>query len=80
VHVTIPGKDNERMMMELDERGIQCATGSACSASSDEPSHVLKAMGLSEADAQSSLRFTTGAQTTEQQISRAVDELADICL
>jgi cysteine desulfurase len=80
VHITISGKDNERLMMELDERGIQCATGSACSASSDEPSHVLRAMGISDADAQSSLRFTMGAQTTEEQISQAVDTLAQICL
>jgi cysteine desulfurase len=41
LHVTFPGVDNERLMMELDERGIQCAVGSACSASSAKPSHVL---------------------------------------
>lgn len=80
VHITIPGKDNERLMMELDERGIQCATGSACSASNDEPSHVLKAMGLSEADAQSSLRFTMGAHTDASEITKTVDSLRQICL
>jgi cysteine desulfurase len=78
LHVTFPGKDNERLMMELDERGIQCATGSACSASSDEPSHVLKAMGISDADAQSSLRFTMGRQTTESDISKVVSALKDL--
>jgi cysteine desulfurase len=80
VHVTFPGKDNERLMMELDERGIQCATGSACSASSDEPSHVLKAMGISDADAQSSLRFTMGLHTADNDVASAVKVLADICL
>ncbi|MDB5186084.1 MAG: cysteine desulfurase [Candidatus Saccharibacteria bacterium] len=75
IHVTFPGVDNERLMMSLDERGILCATGSACSASSDEPSHVLTAIGLSDADAQSSLRFSLGRGTTEADIHRVIDEL-----
>lgn len=75
VHITIPGTDNERLMMELDEKGIMCAVGSACSASSDEPSHVLKAMGLSDEDAQSSLRFTMGKSTTLDDIDYVVKTL-----
>lgn len=63
IHITVPGADNERLMMELDEQGIMVATGSACSASSDEPSHVLKAIGLSDDQARSSLRITFGRQT-----------------
>jgi cysteine desulfurase len=78
VHLTLPGQDNERLMMELDERGIQCAVGSACSASNEEPSHVLKAMGLSDAEAQASLRFTMGIQTTEADIRQVVDSLAKL--
>jgi cysteine desulfurase len=78
VHITIPGQDNERLMMELDERGILCAVGSACSASNEEPSHVLKAMGLSDAEAQSSLRFTMGIETTEADVLRVVDTLAEL--
>jgi cysteine desulfurase len=78
IHVTIPGTDNERVMMELDERGIECAVGSACSASSDEPSHVLKAIGLSDQDAHSSLRFTMGHATTRSDIATTVDALRDI--
>jgi cysteine desulfurase len=65
LHITVPGADNERLMMELDERGIMVATGSACSASSDEPSHVLRAIGLSDEQAQSSLRITLGRQTLQ---------------
>lgn len=80
VHITIPGIDNERVMMELDERGIMSATGSACSASNDEPSHVLSAIGLSEDDARSSLRFTLGAQTTQSDIESTIAALKDICL
>lgn len=78
INITIPGRDNERLMMELDEVGIQCAVGSACSASSDEPSHVLKAIGLSETEAQSSLRFSLGKTTTEQQIRQVVSSLRTI--
>jgi cysteine desulfurase len=78
IHVTIPGQDNERMLMALDEVGIMAAAGSACSASDEEPSHVLRAMGISDADAQASLRFTLGRATTEQDIRLTVDELARI--
>lgn len=78
VHITIPGKDNERLMMQLDELGVQCAVGSACSASNDEPSHVLKAIGLSDESAQSSLRFSMGNATTKKDISTTVKTLREI--
>jgi cysteine desulfurase len=77
VHITIPGQDNERILMELDEAGILCAAGSACSASNEEPSHVLRAMGMSDVDAQASLRFTLGFQTTTTDVRTAVQKLAD---
>ena len=78
VHITIPGQDNERLLYALDEKGIQCATGSACSAASTDPSHVLKAIGLSDDDARSSLRFTFGKGTTEEAIRMLVDELVSV--
>ncbi len=78
LHITIPGTDNEQLMMELDERGIQVATGSACSASSDEPSHVLRAIGLSNDSARSSLRITLGRETTKTSITSLVDNLLRI--
>lgn len=78
LNITIPGSDNERMLMELDERGIMCATGSACSASNEEPSHVLAAIGLSEADIRSSLRFSFGHATTQADIDRLIKELEDL--
>lgn len=78
LHVIIPGIDNERVMMELDEAGIMCAVGSACSASSDEPSHVLKAIGLSDQEAQSSLRFSMGRSTTEADVKKTVETLAKL--
>lgn len=78
VHVTLPGQDNERVLLELEERGILAAAGSACSASDEDPSHVLKAMGLSDRDAQSSLRFTMGLETTEESVRSVVDTLRTI--
>jgi len=78
IHLTLPGQDNERLLVELDERGIVAAAGSACSASSEEPSHVLRAMGVSDADAQASLRLTMGRATTEEAVRRTVDVLTDL--
>ena len=78
LHLTFLGQDNERLLMQLDERGILCAAGSACAASSEEPSHVLKAIGLSDREAQASLRFTIGRQTTLQDIDSTVMALVDI--
>ncbi len=78
LHITIHGQDNERLLFALDERGIECAAGSACSASSAEPSHVLKSIGLSDKDAQASLRITMGQFTTESSIRYFVDSLSSI--
>jgi len=78
ISVTFPGVDNERLMMELDERGIQVATGSACSASSDEPSHVLSAIGLSDKAAHSTLRFSFGRATSEADIAQTLRILREL--
>jgi cysteine desulfurase len=78
VHLTIPGQDNERLLIQLDEVGIMAAAGSACSASSEEPSHVLRALGLSDAEAQASLRLTMGHTTTEDKIRRCLQVLNEI--
>lgn len=75
LHVTFPGIDNERLLMQLDEAGIMAAAGSACSASSDEPSHVLLAIGQTTEAARSSLRFSFGRATTEADIDRLVAAL-----
>jgi cysteine desulfurase len=75
LNITFPGQDNERLMMWLDERGVQVATGSACSASNQEPSHVLQAIGLSGSEARSSLRFSLGRFTTKTDIDRTVELL-----
>lgn len=71
LNILIPGIDGERLLMELDEAGVIVATGSACTASSDTPSHVLLAIGLKEAEANASLRITLGRTTTQDQIAAA---------
>ncbi len=75
VHITLPGQDNERLIMALDEAGIMAAAGSACSASKEVSSHVLLALGLTDEQAGSSLRFSLGRGTAGADIDRLVAEL-----
>ena len=78
VHITIPGTDNERVLLQLEAAGILAAAGSACSASNDEPSHVLRAMGLTETEARSSLRFSMGRQTSRKDVETTVRVLTQL--
>lgn len=59
-HLSFPGCEGDSLLMLLDARGIECSTGSACSAGVPQPSHVLLAMGRTSAGARSSLRFSLG--------------------
>ena len=70
VSFSVPDVDNERLMMLLDEKGFQVATGSACQAASTEPSHVLRAMGVDDALARSSIRLSFGRETTDNDLSQ----------
>jgi len=76
ISLTIPSQDNERLVMQLDEYGFQVATGSACSAESSSASHVLRAIGLSEETAKSSLRISMGRFTTPEALKKLVLSLA----
>lgn len=78
VHFTIPGTDNERLLVQLDEAGVLAAAGSACSASSETPSHVLRALGLTDDEARASLRFSMGRDTTAKQVTTVVDTLTSL--
>jgi cysteine desulfurase len=78
LNVRFPEADGERLMMELDEKGIICATGSACSASDEKPSHVLKAIGLTDSQTRASLRFSFGRQTTEADIPETLAALSSL--
>jgi cysteine desulfurase len=77
-NVMFPGADGQAMVAQLDLHSVCCSQGSACEASRPEPSHVLRAMGLSEEDAYSSLRFSFSELTTEDEIRQAVDVIVDV--
>lgn len=70
--VTLPGFDNETLMMRLDEQGIECAVGSACSALKEQTSTTLEAIGLNKELASSTLRFSFGIQTKIKDIERTI--------
>ncbi|MGE3191937.1 MAG: cysteine desulfurase family protein [Microbacteriaceae bacterium] len=67
-HVTFDGCEGDSLLYLLDVAGFAVSTGSACQAGVPEPSHVLLAMGLSEADARGALRFTLGPETSEADV------------
>lgn len=74
-NLSFEGVEAEDLMMALDLDGVAVSTGAACAAGAVEPSHVLRAMALPPERAQSSLRFSLGPQTTEEEIHLA----AEVC-
>ena len=64
VNVTFPGTQSDSLLLLMDSESVSCSTGAACSAGVHRPSHVLLAMGHNEVTAQSSLRFSLGANST----------------
>jgi len=78
VNVSISFAEGESMCLNLDLEGICVSTGSACSSSVTEPSHVLLALGLPPLQAHSSLRFSLGKWTTEEEIDRVLEVLPRI--
>jgi cysteine desulfurase len=69
------GVESEAMLILLDQAGVCCSAGSACTTGQHEPSHVLRAMGFDDTRARSSLRFSFGRFNTKAQIARAIDLL-----
>ena len=69
------GIDGEALVIALDLRGFAASTGSACSSGALEPSHVLKAIGLSDDRARSSMRFSLGRGNTREQVDALVGAL-----
>ncbi len=76
--VRFGGIDGEALLLRLDLAGIAGSAGSACTAGSQEISHVLKAVGLNDEEAKSSLRLTVGSENTEAEIDEAVDAVREI--
>jgi cysteine desulfurase len=78
VNVSVDYVEGESMLLNLDLENICASTGSACSSSSLEASHVLLALGLGHEQAHGSLRFTIGKWTTEEDIDRVMEVLPQI--
>lgn len=75
-----PGRSGESILVDLEAKGIICSSGSACAAGSDEPSHVLTAMGYSREVAQSAVRFTFDETVTAEDLDQVVAVLAAVLL
>ncbi|MEV6526703.1 cysteine desulfurase family protein [Longispora sp. NPDC051575] len=75
VHFSFPGCEGDALLMLLDAQGIECSTGSACSAGVAQPSHVLLAMGADSGRARSSLRFSLGHGSAKTDIDALVAAL-----
>lgn len=73
-HLLFPGCEADALLMLLDAAGIECSAGSACTAGVTRPSHVLLAMGISQAAARGSMRFSLGHTSTRAD----VDALANV--
>ena len=78
VNVTFPGTQSDTLLLLLDNAHVSASTGSACSAGVHEASHVLLAMGHTEVTAQSSLRFSFGAASTQADVDFVMSVLPDV--
>jgi len=74
-NLMFPGLEGEALVIALDLQGLACSVGAACSSGAVEPSHVLTAIGLSQEEAKSSLRFSLGRHTTAAEIDFALDAI-----
>jgi cysteine desulfurase len=77
-HLSFPGAEGDALLMLLDARGIECSTGSACSAGVARPSHVLLGTGADADRARSSLRFTLGHTSTDADVGAVLDVIAPV--
>ena len=78
VNVSFAGVEGETVLIMLDMEGICASSGSACASGSLDPSHVLRAVGLTPELARGSLRLTIGEENTREEIDTAADTLARI--
>lgn len=78
INLCINGVSADTLLMNLDMAGICASGGSACTSGSLEPSHVLLAMGLTEDEARSSIRFSIGVDNSAEEMHKVAKELAKI--
>jgi len=77
-NIRLDGADGEAVLIALDEQGICASSASACAAAHTEPSHVLTAMGMSRRQAEDSMRFSLGADSTEDDVDKLVEVTPEI--
>ena len=77
-HFSFPGCEGDSLLLLLDARGVECSTGSACSAGVPRPSHVLLAVGTPEDLALGSLRFSLGSTSTRADVDTLVEAIAPV--
>ncbi len=78
LNINVEGVHGESLLVALDFAGIMASSGSACASGSQEPTHVLLALGLSSRVAQGTLRLTLGRETSAEEIERVVEALSGI--
>jgi len=78
LNIRAPGIDANRLISEV--RGVAFSAGSACASGSGRPSHVLKALGLADAEARSSIRLGFGRYTTEEEIEAAITQINEAAM
>ncbi|MBM7870872.1 cysteine desulfurase [Clostridium pascui] len=77
VNITFNDAQAELMLMMMDREGIFVSSGSACQAGAVEPSHVLKAIGLSNKEAKEAIRFSLGDKTTKEHVDKVINVVRD---
>lgn len=77
-HLSFPGCEGDSLLMLLDAHGIDCSTGSACTAGVAQPSHVLLAMGADECTARGSLRFSLGHTSTSADVAAVAGAIGSV--
>ena len=78
VNLSFGGVEGEALLLRLDLVGVAGSSGSACTSGALDPSHVLKALGLSDAAANGAIRFTLGTETTREEIDQVLELLPPI--
>ncbi len=78
VNICINGIDNEFFVIELDAKGIACATRSACKTNDEEGSHVILSLGKSKKEAKESIRFSLGRFTTKKEIDYTIGVIKNL--
>ncbi|MGY1739895.1 MULTISPECIES: cysteine desulfurase family protein [unclassified Blastococcus] len=77
-HLSFPGAEGDALLMLLDARGVECSTGSACSAGVARPSHVLLGVGADADRARSSLRFSLGSTSTDADVDAVLEVIGPV--